>query len=140
MKVELSNTAIQEIDTAIALGAVTAITKKVHELEDEELIHQLRAGEFTDRERVETYLKQTKLNTIKHPQGKVISVENVHLARTFGITVPAMKKIRDELAATGRVMTSRKGDRLTIQYLQPAPPSPTDEGASTACGKGMLPR
>ena len=126
MKIQITPTTVKEIANEVAAHADNVVLRKVHELEDVELIAHLRSANLSNSERVATYLTHTKLNSRNSSKGRCIQVENGFLAKAFGLHVLAMKRIREELVGSGSVFVTRESNRLQIVYW-PTPHAPAAE-------------
>lgn len=117
MKIPITEDTVGEIVTLIYIEAQKVIKAKVAQLEDVELIAQLRAQSLDDYSRVLAYLNQTKA----HRRGgdETICVASSSIAVWFGLHAPAMKRIRDKLKRENAVRVKRYDDHLHIYYHVP---------------------
>ena len=128
MKIEISKQVIDDIANTIATDARKAITGKILQIEDNELISQIRAGQGNHFQKVVAYFTYTKLNRYISGGRTVVIVENGELAKSLGLHVLAMKGVRDELVQRGSAVVYRDINRLKIRYFLPEPATATGTG------------
>ena len=120
MKIELTEKEIKVLAVQIGASAATIIANRVAQLEERELIVHLNASIPNERQKVLTYLENTKrgvLPAFGDDKYEFVTAENRYLREHFHIPPLRMKALRDALESAGTLEVREHSHRpMTIRY------------------------
>ncbi len=122
MKIEISEEVIERIGAAAKTAAIEVAKQELADLEEAELLRELREDTTLDAKgKVLAYLDRSKRNVVPYPfepTERQITVSNKYLREALGISVPAMKKVRDALWEDGHFLIPTKKRPILLMHLQ----------------------
>jgi len=107
MKIEITDELIAGMATQIRKDALARITSTVRQLEDEELLSEIRASSVTNKDKVLAYLKRTNLNGGQE-EPRFVQVSSEYVRKGLGLHPHEMKPIRDEMEGEHTIWTRKE--------------------------------
>jgi hypothetical protein len=121
MKISITKEDINGVAALLSVSAMSILNQTVAQLEDKELVAQLREQKLNDYDRIVAYLDRTQLH--RDPAASGVRISNSNLWFLFRLSVFALKRVRDRLVTEKKATVRSHNGTIHIFYPRAEPPA-----------------